>query len=151
MDKIRYLVSAFCLLGLILMICSCGGSITDDEVAAVKQLLATFERGVDQKSEAVLDSGVLDKKANISTQLLSELLREGEYQAARIASKSFVMVADSAEVRLILSLQYGSDQEEPTQLEKPIRLYLGKKSGQWRIKGFIAAPDEGVPEEQKTP
>jgi hypothetical protein len=151
MDRIRYLVSAFCLLGLILMVCSCGGSITDDEVAAVKQLLATFERGVDQKSEAVLDSGVLDKKANISAQLLSELLREGEYQAARIASKSFVMVADSAEVRLILSLQYGSDQEEPTQLEKPIRLYLGKKSGQWRIKSFIAAPDEGVPEEQKTP
>ena len=151
MDKIRYLVSAFSLLVLILMVCSCGGSITDDEVAAVKQLLATFERGVDQKSEAVLDSGVLDKKANISTQLLSELLREGEYQAARIASKSFVMVADSAEVRLILSLQYGSDQEEPKQLEKPIRLYLGKKSGQWRIKSFIAAADEGVPEEQKTP
>ena len=129
----------------------CGGSITDDEVAVVKQLLATFERGVDQKSEAVLDSAVLDKKANISTQLLSELLREGEYQAARIASKSFVIVADSAEVRLVLSLHYGSDQEEPTQLEKPLRLYLGKKRGQWRIKSFIAAPDENVPEEQDSP
>ena len=83
--------------------------------------------------------------------LCKELLQKGEYRAARIASKSFVIVADSAEVRLILSLQYGSGQEEPTQLEKPLRLYLGKKRGQWRIKSFIAAPDEGVPEEQRTP
>jgi hypothetical protein len=151
MDKIKYLVSPFCLLVVILMVCGCGGSITDDEVAVVKQLLATFERGVDQKSEAVLDSAVLDKKANISSQLLAELLTEGEYQDARIASKSFMIVGDSAEVRLTLSLEYAADQEEPRQVEKPFRLYLGKRRGKWRIKSFSTAPDEGAPQEQERP
>jgi len=144
-------MSAFCLLVVILIVCGCGGSITDDEVAVVKQLLATFERGVDQKSEAVLDSAVLDKRQDVSSLVLSELLREGEYQAARIASKSFVIVGDSAEVRLILSRQYGSHQEEPTHLEKPLRLYLGKKRGQWKIKSFSTASDEVAPEGQESP
>jgi hypothetical protein len=151
MDKTRYLVSAFCLLVVILMACGCGGSITDDEVSAIKQLLATFERGAAQKSEAVLDSAVLDKKADISSQLLSELLREGEYLTARIASKSFVIVGDSAEVRLTLSLEYEADREESRQIERALRLYLGKKRGQWKTKSFSAAPDEGVPEEQENP
>ena len=151
MDKTRYLVSAFCLLVVILMVCGCGGSITDDEVAVVKQLLATFERGMDQKSETVLDSVVLDRKQNVSSRLLDELLREGKCEGARIASKSFVIVGDSAEVRLMLSLEYAADQEESRQIEKPFRLYLGKKRGKWRIKSFSSAPDERVADEHESP
>ena len=151
MDKTKYLVSAFCLLVVTLMLYGCGGSITDDEVASIKRLLATFERGAAQKSEAVLDSAVLDKKANVSSQLLAELLREGEYEGGRIASKSFVIVGDSAEVRLTLSLRYSTSQEESREVERPLRLYLGKKRGQWKIKSFSGAPDEGAPEEQERP
>jgi len=151
MDKTRYLVSTLCLLVVTLLVCGCGGSITDDEVAIVKQLLATFERGVNQKSEAVLDSVVQDRKSNLSLEFLDSLFVEGEYEGARIASKSFVIVGDSAEVRLTLSLEYGADQEESQQLEKPFRLYLGKKRGKWKIESFSAATDEGVPDEQGKP
>jgi hypothetical protein len=151
MRKTTCLVSGLFLLVVTLLVYSCGGSITDDEVATIKQLLATFERGVDQKSEVVLHSAVLDKKQNIPSRLLGELLRNGEYEGARIASKSFVIVGDSAEVRLTLSLEYGTDQEEPQRIERPLRLYLAKKRGQWKIESFSAAVDEGIPEEQQRP
>ena len=94
---------------------------------------------------------VLDKKQNTSSRLLDELLSEGEYGGARIASKSFVVVGDSAEVRLTLSLDYGFDQQEPRQIEKPLRLYLNKRRGQWKIKSFSVTRNEGVPEEQESP
>lgn len=151
MDKARYLVSALCLLVATSLVCNCTGNITDDEVAIIKQLLATFERGVDQKSQTVLDSVVQNGKSNLSSGLLDSLFLDGGYEGARIASKSFVIVGDSAEVRLTLSLGYRADQEEPQQIEKPLRLYLGKKRGKWRIVSFSAAPDEGVPEEQERP
>ncbi|UCB53231.1 MAG: hypothetical protein JSV10_03895 [Candidatus Zixiibacteriota bacterium] len=151
MDKKTHLVSALCLLVVTLLVCSCGGNITDDEVAIVKQLLATFERGVDQKSQSVLDSVIRDRKSNLSLELLESLLTDGEYEAARIASKSFAIIGDSAEVRLTLSLDYGTDQEEPRQIERPIRLYLNKKRGKWRIESFGTATDEVVRDEQERP
>ena len=110
---------------LTLLAYSCGGSITDDEVAIIKQLLATFERGVDQKSETVLDSVVQSGKSNLSLELLDSLFPDGEYEGARIASKSFVIVGDSVEVRLTLSLEYGTHQEEPRQTEALVRLFKG--------------------------
>jgi hypothetical protein len=151
MDRVTHLVSALCLLLVTSLVCSCSGNITDDEVAIVKQLLATVERGVDQKSEIVLDSVVQDGKSNLSSKLLEGLFVDGEYEGARIASKSFAIIGDSAEVRLTLSLQYRTGQEEPQQVEKPVRLYLSKKRGQWRIKSFSAAPDEGVADEGEKP
>ena len=151
MNRETYLVSALSYLIVTLLICSCVGKRPDDDVGMIKQLLAKFERGVDQRSEAVIDSVVLDKKQNISSQILDDLDLRREFEGARIASKSFVIVGDSAEVRLTLSLEYGTHQEEPRQTEKPLRLYLAKKRGIWRIVSFSTAPDEGVPEEQERP
>ena len=134
-----------------LLVCSCVGKRPDDDVAIVKQVLAVFERGIDKRNEAVLDSAVLDKKQSISSRLLEELLREGEYEGARIASKSFIIVADSAEVRLTLSLEYRVGQEERQQLEKPLSLYLQKKRGEWRIKSFSTATVEGALDNEERP
>ena len=151
MNRETYLVSALWLLVAGLLVCCCVGRRPDDDVAMIKRVLATFERGVDQKSETVLDSVVQDKKGDLSSQLLDDLARQGEFEGARIASKSFVIVGDSAEVKLTLSLEYRTDQKEPRQVEKPIKLYLKKKRGKWRIKSFSTARDEGVPNEQETP
>ncbi|MGB2981241.1 MAG: hypothetical protein WBC77_08340 [Candidatus Zixiibacteriota bacterium] len=151
MNRETYLVSALSYLIVTLLICSCVGKRPDDDVGMIKQLLAKFERGVDQRSEAVIDSVVLDKKQNISSQILDDLDLRREFEGARIASKSFVIVGDSAEVRLTLSLEYRTDQKEPRQVEKPIKLYLNKKRGKWRIKSFSTARDEGVPDEQESP
>ncbi len=137
-------MSALWLLVAGLLVCSCVGKRPDDDVAMIKQLLAKFERGVNQKSETVIDSVVLDKKQNISSQILDDLDLRREFEGARIASKSFVIVGDSAEVRLTLSLEYRTDQKEPREVEKPIKLYLNKKRGKWRIKSFSTARDEGA-------
>jgi hypothetical protein len=75
----------------------------------------------------------------------------GEAVGARIASKSFAIIGDSAEVRLVLNLEYRADQEESQQLEKPLRLYLNKKRGKWRIKGFNTTMDEGAGGEGEKP
>jgi hypothetical protein len=144
MNRETHLVSALWLLVAGLLVCSCVGKRPDDNVAMIKQLLAKFERGVNQKSETVLDSVVQDKKHEISSRLLDSLYQQGDLEGGRIASKSFVIVGDSAEVRLRLSLEYRTDQEEPRQVEKPIKLYLNKKRGKWRIKSFSTARDEGV-------
>lgn len=137
-------MSALWLLVAGLLVCSCVGKRPDDNVAMIKQLLAKFERGVNQKSETVLDSVVQDKKHEISSRFLDSLYQQEDLEGGRIASKSFVIVGDSAEVRLRLSLEYRTDQEEPRQVEKPIKLYLNKKRGKWRIKSFSTARDEGV-------
>jgi hypothetical protein len=149
MNRETHLVSALSYLIVTLLICSCVGKRPDDDVAMIKRVLATFERGVDQKSETVLDSVMQDKKGDLSSQLLDNLARQGEFEGARIASKSFVILGDSAEVRLTMSLEYRTDQEEPRQVEKPIKLYLNKKRGKWKIKSFSTARDEGVRDERE--
>lgn len=141
MDRKTFLVSIIGYLILSFLISGCVGKRPDDEVAMIKQVLATFERGVSQKSQTVLDSVMQDKKRNLSALLLESLYQEGEYEGARIASKSFVVVGDSAEVRLTLSLEYGIDQEEFQRIEKALRLYLNKKRGKWRIKGLSTDSD----------
>ncbi|MGB7062686.1 MAG: hypothetical protein WBF13_10115 [Candidatus Zixiibacteriota bacterium] len=149
MNRETHLMSALWLLVAGLLVCSCVGKRPDDDVAMIKRVLATFERGVDQKSEGVIDSVVLDKKQNISSQILDDLDLQREFEGVRIASKSFVIVGDSAEVRLTLSLEYPTDQKKPRQVEKPIKLYLKKKRGKWRIKSFSTARDEGVRDERE--
>jgi len=151
MNRETYLVSALSYLIVTLLICSCVGKRPDDDVAMIKRVLATFERGVDQKSETVLDSVVQDKKHEISSRLLDSLYQQEDLEGARIASKSFVIVGDSAEVRLTLNLEYRTDQKEPQQIQKSLKLYLKKKRGKWRIKSFSTARDEGVPDEQESP
>ena len=127
-----------------LLICGCVGKRPDDDVALIKQLLAKFERGINQRSETVLDSIMQDKKENIASQLLDSLFLGEKLESARIASKSFVIVKDSAEVRLRLRLseEYATDAEEPEQIEKPLTLFLNKKRGRWKIKDFSMVSDE---------
>ena len=149
MNRETHLVSALWLLVAGLLVCSCVGKRPDDDVAMIKQLLAKFERGVDQKSETVLDSVVQDKKGDLSSRFLDNLARQGEFEGARIASKSFVILGDSAEVRLTLSLEYRTNEEEPQRIEEPLKLYLNKKRGKWKIKSFSTARDEGVRDERE--
>ena len=129
-----------------LMICSCVGKKPDDDVALIKQLLAKFERGVNQRSKTVLDSITQDKKQNIASQLLDSLSFGKELKGARITKKSFVIVKDSADVRLRLRLglssEYATDEERLEQVEKPLKLFLNKKRGRWRIKNFSMGADE---------
>ena len=129
-----------------LMICSCVGKKPDDDVALIKQLLAKFERGVNQRSKTVLDSITQDKKQNIASQLLDSLSLGKELEGARITKKSFVIVKDSAEVRLRLGLRLRSEgvsgEGKRGEIEKPIKLFLRKKRGKWRIKSFSMGADE---------
>jgi hypothetical protein len=128
---------------LALFVCGCVGKMPDDDVALIKVLLARLERGIDQKSTAVLDSITLDKKLNLASRLLDSLSSGGKLQSARIISKMFVVVKDSAEVRLKLGLSIKSghiaEGQEPGQVEKPLNLWLTKKRGRWKINGFSTA------------
>jgi len=127
-----------------LLICGCVGKKPDDDVALIKQLLAKFERGVNQRSETVLDSITQDKNQNISSQILDSLFLGEKLDGARIAKKSFVIVKDSAEVRLRLGLssEYATDKEKSKQVEKPLKLFLNKKRGKWKIQSFSMQPEE---------
>ena len=126
-----------------LLICGCVGKRPDDDVALIKQLLVKFEKGINQRSETVLDSITQNKKQNISSQLLDSLSLRKKLEGARIVKKSFVIVRDSAEVKLRLSLEYATDdEEEPEQIEQPLELFLRKKRGKWKIQGFGMVWDE---------
>ena len=117
------------------MVCGCVGKKPDDDVALIKQLLAKFERGINQRNEAVLDSITQDKKQPIPSQLLDSLSAMGKLENVQIASKTFVIFKDSAEVRLRLS-------GETEQIEKPLKLFLHKKRGKWKIKSYSMSGDK---------
>jgi hypothetical protein len=126
-----------------LFVFSCVGKRPDDDVAMIKGLLAKFERGINQLSEEVLDSIVLDREQNLSSRLLDNVSSGKKLEGARIADKSFVIVGDSAQVELKLSLQYATDTEEPEQTERRLELSLYKRKGSWKIQSYSTASDEG--------
>jgi hypothetical protein len=142
MNNLRYVLPAACALLSVLSVCGCVGKRPDDDVALIKQMLARFERGVDQDNEAVLDSIALDKKLNLSSRLLDSLSLGKELAGGRIAEKRFVILGDSAEVKLRLSLEYSLGGGEVVQMEKPLRLFLRKKRGKWRIQDFAGSSDQ---------
>lgn len=125
---------------LILSICGCVGKKPEDDVKLIKQVLTQFERGIDQKNTAVLDSIVLDKKKNLSSRLLDSLSQQGEYDSSSISSKSFIIYQDSAEVRLKVGLKLKSaiiiQGEETGEIERQVKLLLNKKRGKWKIRDF---------------
>ena len=127
------------------MICGCGGKKPEDDVALIKELLAKLERGVNQKNTTVLDSITQDKKQNIASQLLDSLSFGGKIENARIANKMFMIVGDSAEVRLRLGLRLrlklATAGKETNEMEKPLKLFLHKKRGKWKIKSFNMASE----------
>lgn len=144
MNRKRY--SFKILLGLLVLfiLCGCVGKKPDDDVALIKQMLAKFERGINQKSTVVLDSIILDRKQNIANLLIDSLSYGIKLDSVRIVSKMFVVVKDSAEVRLKLGLRLGlrlSSRytigiEKSEEIEKQIQLFLHKKRGKWRINSF---------------
>jgi hypothetical protein len=146
MNKRRYLFQAAWLFVGALLVCSCVGKKPDDDVVLIKQLLALFERGIEGANTTVLDSIALGERGEISSQLLDSLSEGSRIEGARIAKKSFVIVGDSAEVKLKLDLKYATSSEEAESAEIPLRLYLVKKRGKWKINGFAM----GLNEKQQT-
>jgi hypothetical protein len=142
MDRNRYFLKIAGCSFVALLICGCEGKKPEDDIALIKQLLAKLERGIDQKSATVLDSVIQDKKKDLASQLLDSLSIEGKYDGARITSKMFVVVMDSAEVRLRLGLRLRlsaelvGGEQETKEIEKPLKLFLHKKRGKWKIGRF---------------
>ncbi len=125
-----------------LLIAGCVGRRPDDEVALIKQTLGAFERGVNQRSEIVLDSIMLDKKEGMSARLLDSLTAGKKLAGGRIAKKSFTVIKDSAEVRLRLSLEYVTATGGAEKVEKPLDLFMRKRRGKWKVESFNTTPPE---------
>ena len=125
-----------------LLVVGCVGKKPDDDVALIKQVLGKLERGLNQRSTVVLDSVTLGERRAMSSELLDGLSAGKGLLGAGIAKKSFTIVGDSAEVRLILSLKYATDAGQAEQVEKPLRLFLKKKGGKWRMGSFSTASFE---------
>jgi hypothetical protein len=140
--KPRHLLGTILPLTLIHLVCGCVGKPPDNDVALIKQVLGTFERGIDQSSQAVLDSVMLDQKLGLSGQLLDSLSTRKKLLGGGIAKKSFVIVGDSAQVELRLNLKLGSKTGTPETTEKPLTLFLHKKKGKWRISRFSIRPEK---------
>ncbi len=136
------LLQLICGLPAALLIAGCVGKRPDDEVALIKQTLGAFERGVNQRSEVVLDSIMLDKRERMSARLLDSLTAGRKLAGGRIAKKSFTVVKDSAEVRLSLSLEYVTGTGGPEKVEKPLNLWMRKKKGKWKVESFNTTPPE---------
>jgi hypothetical protein len=131
-----------------LLITGCVGKRPDDEVALIKQTLGAFERGVNQRSETILDSIMLDKKERMSARLLDSLIAGKKLQGGRIAKKSFTVVKDSAEVRLRLSLEYVTATGGAEKVEKPLDLFMRKRRGKWKVESFNSTPPERQEEKE---
>ncbi len=131
---------------LVLLIFSCGDRKPDDDVVLIKQALTKFEIGMNLQNQVVIDSLVLNKKDNISSQLLDSLYQGGEFAGSKIISKSFIILKDSAEVRLGLKLRLKSEiaanGKGTGEIEKQIKLFLYKKRGNWKIRSFGMMSDE---------
>ncbi len=131
-----------------LLIAGCVGRRPDDEVALIKQTLGAFERGVNQRSEIVLDSIMLDKKEGMSARLLDSLTAGKKLAGGRIAKKSFTVIKDSAEVRLRLSLEYVTATGGAEKVEKPLDLFMRKRRGKWKVESFNTTPPEQPEKEE---
>ena len=123
------------------LISGCGEKKPVDDIVLIKQFLTKFERGINLQSQAVIDSLLLDKKKNISSELLDSISPGGKYTGFKIISKSFIMFKDSAEVRLGLRSDSIAVGQEVKEIEKRIRLFLCKKRGVWRVQGFSMEQD----------
>ena len=121
---------------LVLTVLGCVGKKPDDDVALIKQVLGVFERGIDQRSTAVLDSVSSGEIGQVSSGLLDSLSAGRELKGARITNKSFTIVRNRATVEVVLALQYTDEEEKAEQADKPLSLFLDKKKGKWRISGF---------------
>ncbi|MFH1336186.1 MAG: hypothetical protein ABII96_06685 [Candidatus Zixiibacteriota bacterium] len=146
MNREKYYYSFGLPVLLVFLISGCVGKKPDDDVELIKKVLTGFERGIDQKNTAVLDSLLLDKKKNLSSRLLDSLSQQGEYDSASILSKSFIIYQDSAEVRLKLGLRLKLriiiEGEETGEIDKQVKLLLNKKRGKWKIRDFNMLPTE---------
>ena len=144
MNKEKYHFGLGLLVILDLLICGCGGKKPEDDIKLIKQVIAEFEKGVDHKNTAVLDSLVLNKKENLSSRLLDSLSQEGDYDSSIIESKSFIIYQDSAEVRLKVGVRLKSAKiirgEETSEIEREVRLLMNKKKGKWKISDFNMLP-----------
>jgi hypothetical protein len=125
-----------------LLVCSCVGKKPDDDVALIKQLLGMYERGISQANTTVLDSIALGETGVISSRILDSLSEGNSIVSGRIAKKSFVIIGDSAEVKLRLDLDYSSASEEAESTGIPLKLYLIKKGEKWKISGFSMGLNE---------
>jgi hypothetical protein len=134
--KFAWLLLAF-------LICGCGEKKPVDDIVLIKQFLTRFERGISLRNQIAIDSLLVDKKTNLSTQILDSLSIEGMHKGIRIISKSFIILEDSAEVRLTLGSDSIAVGQEIKETEKQIRLYLYKKRGNWKIRRFSMESDNG--------
>jgi hypothetical protein len=137
-----YLLRVILTPALILLVCGCVGKPPENDVALIKEALGTFERGIGQSSQVVLDSVMLDRKLGLSARLLDSLSVQKKLLGGGIASKSFVIVGDSAQVELRLNLELAGGAEAPETAEKPLTLFLHKKKGKWRISRFSIPPEK---------
>ena len=128
-SKFGWLLFAF-------LICGCGEKRPVDDIVLIKQFLARFERGINLRSQIVVDSLLADKKTNLSSQILDSLSLVGMYKSIKIISKSFIILEDSAEVRLTLGADSIIAEQETRGTEKQIKLYLCKKRKNWKIRRF---------------
>ena len=126
---------------LVFLICGCGEKKPVDDIVLIKQFLTSFERGINLRNQFVIDSLLVNKKTNLSSQILDSLSLEGKYRGIRIIRKSFIMFEDSAEVRLTLGSDSIAVGQETKEMEKQIKLYLYKKRGNWKIRRFSMESD----------
>lgn len=132
--KLGWLLFAF-------LICGCGEKKPVDDIVLIKEFLTRFERGINLRSQTIVDSLLVDKKTNMSSRILDSLSLEGKYRGIKIIRKSFIMFQDSAEVRLTLGSDSIAVGQETKEMEKQIKLFLYKKRGNWKIRRFSMESD----------
>lgn len=125
-----------------LLLIECVGKPPEDNVALIKELLVKFERGLKEKNSTVLDSLIIKKQKNLSSELITDFSAWGEIKNVYIKDKKFTIILDSAKVALKLQIEALKNGKELQEFEKFVSLFLKKKKGNWRIEKYeIIATD----------
>lgn len=125
-----------------LLIIGCVGKPPENDVALIKELLAKFEKGLNEKDIEILSSVINKDEKDLASKLITDFSAWGELENIYIANRRFTIVGDSAKVELKLGMRAIEGESESKDFEKPVNLFLSKKRGKWRIEAYKIIKDD---------
>jgi len=125
-----------------LLIVGCVGKPPENDVALIKELLAKFEKGLNEKDIKILSSVINKNEKDLASKLITDFSAWGELKKIYIANRRFTIVGDSAKVELKFGMRSAEGESESEDLEKPVNLFLNRKRGKWRIEAYKIMKDD---------
>ena len=100
----------------------------ENEVPKIRGIMGVFDRGISQSNKVVLDSVCIK---GLSQKILDNIYEQRKISQPQITERRFAIYKNEAEVSFLLK-----DKKDDTITELPVKLFLKKKWGKWKVENF---------------